>query len=66
MLKILSQFFLILAWVLLGMGLALFFYRKHLCCDKDADMWYYLGYAIISFCLSVMFDAVREDDDKDA
>lgn len=28
--------------ILCGMGLALFIYRKHLCCDKDCDWKFYI------------------------
>ena len=59
--KILDILFFVLAWVLLGMGLALFFYRNHLCCDKDADMWYYIGFGVISYILSWCCAIARKD-----
>ena len=64
--KLLDVLFFIASWVLLGMGLALFFYRNHLCCDKDADMWYYIGFGVFCFIVSCLFCFTRKDEDKDA
>jgi len=51
----LDRLFMTTAILLLGMSIALFFYDKHLCCDKGSDFIYYMVGSVGSFLLSMIF-----------